>query len=86
MIGALADFLLWDGVAMVAISGIAALGLCLGPKMILVAGCIPVANLVILVGHYFHWWEYTGFMGLLPTILVMAIIVVFAMPWVLADD
>ena len=48
----------------------------LGWKGLMVAGCIPAANLIILTGKYYEMWETNPFLPL------WAMIVMYAVTWV----
>jgi hypothetical protein len=69
----LVDFMLWDGVAIVIFAGIIMLGIrAWRPRLgLLVALCIPVANLVI-VGLNVH-----GFSNVQPFLQMWVVVVMF---------
>jgi len=78
------DLMLWGGVAMLGFAAILSLGILLHgtPRtMLLVAACIPSLNGAFMIGRHFAWWEYGGFMGICPTIVLLAILVLAFLPW-----
>ena len=88
MIDAMTEFMLWDGVAIMACLMLGGLGLFRWgtplPTMLL-AGCIPAANLVIEVGYYFYWWECQGFMSFTTMFVLAGVLLLLLISWIGMD-
>jgi len=88
MIDAMIDFMLWEGVAIVAWSVILALGYVRyedGLSAILLAACIPAANFVIEAGYFFYWWDHQGFMSFTMMFVMVVVLILLFILWIGMD-
>ena len=57
----------------------------LGWKGLMVAGCIPSANLIILVGRHYGMWTTSPFLPLWAMIVMYAVVYLCMMPVITGD-
>ena len=57
----------------------------LGWKGLMVAGCIPAANLIILVGKYCEMWEANPFLPLWAMLAMYAVVYLCMIPILTGD-